>query len=294
MAVPSYHAVVVRTRAVTPRMQRVTVGGPGLEGFASRGVPDERVKLLLPQPGQERPALPVVDERGFGFAPGEERPTMRSFTLRRFDPATLELDLDFVTHDGHASAWARAARAGDAVGIMGPAGGYEPGAGARHHLLAGDETALPAIATILASLPAGTRADVLVEVCRCERGAAARRPGRRARELAAPQRRRAADRCPARRGGAHAGVAGGSGPCLGGRGVARDARAPPVPSGGAGGPARASGGHRPLARSAHVRRGERGSQNGGAGRSAPRAPATTSSKSSRYDFGVVGCPHIET
>jgi NADPH-dependent ferric siderophore reductase len=164
MAVPSYHAVVVRACAVTPRLQRVTVGGPGLRRFASGGLPDERVKLLLAQPGQERPELPVVDERGFGFPPGVQRPTMRSFTLRRFDPDALELDIEIVAHAGHASEWSRTVCAGEAVGITGPAGGYEPGAGAGWHLLAGDETALPAIATILASLPSAARAEVLVEV----------------------------------------------------------------------------------------------------------------------------------
>ena len=164
MAVPSYHAVVLRTHGLTPRLQRVTVGGPGLDGFASRGLPDERVKLLLPAPGQERPELPTVTERGFGFAPGVQRPTMRSFTLRRFDPESLELDIEIVAHEGHASSWARSVAPGARVGITGPAGGYDPGEDARRHLLLGDETALPAITTILERLPAGARADVLVEV----------------------------------------------------------------------------------------------------------------------------------
>jgi NADPH-dependent ferric siderophore reductase len=164
MAVPSYHAVVARTRAITSRLQRVTIGGPGLAGFTSRGLPDERVKLLLPAPGQERPELPTVTERGFGFAPGVQRPTMRSFTLRRFDPQTLELDLDFVAHDGLASAWSRTVAPGAKVGITGPAGGYDPGEEERRQLLVGDETALPAIATILERLPASAHADVFAEV----------------------------------------------------------------------------------------------------------------------------------
>ncbi len=164
MAVPSYHAVVLRTQGLTPRLQRVTVGGPGLDGFTSRGLPDQRVKLLLPAAGQERPELPTVTERGFGFPPGVQRPTMRSFTLRRFDPEALELDIEIVAHEGDASSWARSVEPGARVGITGPAGGYDPGEDARRHLLLGDETALPAIATILERLPVGARADVLVEV----------------------------------------------------------------------------------------------------------------------------------
>ena len=60
---------------------------------------------------------------------------------------------------GHA-----ASRRASGSGSRGPAGGYDPGEDARRHLLLGDETALPAIATILERLPAGARADVLVEV----------------------------------------------------------------------------------------------------------------------------------
>ncbi len=164
MRIPTYAVAVMRASWVTQRMRRVTVGGAGLEGFASRGLPDERVKLLLPRPGQRRPVLPAMDERGYHYPPGAPRPVSRTFTVRRFDPGALELDIDVALHDGPAAAWSVAAREGDEVGVAGPTGGYEPSADASHHLLAGDEAALPAIATILERLPAATHADVLVEV----------------------------------------------------------------------------------------------------------------------------------
>ncbi len=164
MAIGSYRATVVRTCSVTPRMRRVTVGGAGLEGFASSGSPTERVKLLLAGPGQERPDVPVVSERGFSYPPGARRPIMRTLTLRRFDPDALELDLDIVVHDGLASAWSVTARPGEEVGVLGPAGGFALAADGERYLLAGDETALPAIATILERLPGGASADVFVEV----------------------------------------------------------------------------------------------------------------------------------
>jgi NADPH-dependent ferric siderophore reductase len=163
MAIPSYHAVVIETTPITRRMQRVTVGGPGLRGFDSRDLPDERIKLLLAPPGEQRPVLPEIDERGFHWPPGAPRPLTRTFTVRRFDPGSVELDIDIALHDGPAAAWALRAEPGDELGVSGPTGGYEPAASDARHVLIGDEAALPAVATILERLPASARADVLVE-----------------------------------------------------------------------------------------------------------------------------------
>jgi NADPH-dependent ferric siderophore reductase len=149
MDIPTYSAAVLRTSWVSGRMRRVTLGGPGLAGFASRGLPDERIRLLLPPPGR-------------WLADGE--PLRRTFTVRSFDPDAVELDVDFALHDGPAAAWSLAAREGEEIGVAGPTGGYGPGVRPGHHLLLGDEAALPALATILERLPAGARADVFAEV----------------------------------------------------------------------------------------------------------------------------------
>jgi NADPH-dependent ferric siderophore reductase len=149
MDIPTYRAAVVRTSWVSRRMRRVTLGGHGLVGFTSSGLPDERIRLLLPPPGRRH-----VDGQ----------PTRRTFTVRRFDPDAVELDVDFALHDGPAAAWSLNAREHDEIGVSGPTGGYEPGVWPGHHLLAGDEAALPALATILERLPADASAHVLVEV----------------------------------------------------------------------------------------------------------------------------------
>ena len=169
---------VLRTERVTPRMARVTLGGDELAGFPGDG-PDQRIKLFFPMPGQRRPAMPRASSGGPVWPPGEPRPVIRSYTVRRFDAAAGELDVDFVLHGAHgpAAAWAAAAAPGDWVGVSDPGGRYQPDPAARAHLVIGDESALPAIATVLEALAgsvveepagdvagAGVPVEVFVEV----------------------------------------------------------------------------------------------------------------------------------
>ncbi|HEV7791143.1 MAG TPA: siderophore-interacting protein [Pseudonocardia sp.] len=151
---------VLRTHLVTPRMTRVTLGGDELAGFPGTG-PDQRIKLFFPMPGQRRPAMPRASSGGPVWPPGEPRPVIRSYTVRRFDAAAGELDVDFVLHGAHgpAAAWAAAAEPGDWVGVSDPGGRYRPDPTARAHLVIGDESALPAIATVLEALSADSDSD---------------------------------------------------------------------------------------------------------------------------------------
>ncbi|WP_103379977.1 siderophore-interacting protein [Pseudonocardia dioxanivorans] len=144
---------VRRSARITPRMIRVTLGGDELAGFPGDG-PDRRIKMFFPVEGQDRPAVPRASTGGPVWPPGEPRPTIRTYTVRRFDPAAGELDVDFVLHEGHgpAAAWARAAEPGAWVGVSEPGGRWEPDPAARFHLVIGDESALPAVATVLEEL----------------------------------------------------------------------------------------------------------------------------------------------
>jgi NADPH-dependent ferric siderophore reductase len=93
------------------------------------------------------------------------RPTMRSYTISGHDAAAGEIDFDFVLHDaGPASAWAAAAQPGDQLILVGPSPNYVPNPDADWYLLAGDETALPAIAATLRDLPEGAVVRAFVEV----------------------------------------------------------------------------------------------------------------------------------
>lgn len=154
-----------RSEQVTPRMIRVTLGGDELAGFAGEG-PDRRIKMFFPVPGQDRPAIPRAASGGPVWPAGEARPAIRTYTVRRFDAATGELDVDFVLHEGHgpAAAWARDARPGSWVAVSEPGGRYVPDPAADFHVVIGDETALPAVATVLDALPAGVPALTFLEV----------------------------------------------------------------------------------------------------------------------------------
>jgi len=149
---------------ITPKMVRILVGGEELQGFVS-AAHDDHVKLFFPQPGQEKPVLPTPSPNGPVYPEGAPRPAARDYTPRRYDAAASTLAIDFVLHgDGPAAAWAAQARPGQFLGVGGPRGSFIVPDDFDWYLLAGDETALPAIGRRLEELPADTRALVVVEV----------------------------------------------------------------------------------------------------------------------------------
>jgi NADPH-dependent ferric siderophore reductase len=160
---------VTHVRLVTPRMLRVSF--EGLRDLVTW--PDQQLKLYFPRPGQEVPRLPPSDGddmrwyQAFLAVPEEERPWMRSFTVRGHDPVGGVLDVDFVLHgsSGPATRWAATAGPGQVLGRYGPSAVYRTSlAESSRYLFVGDETAIPAISSLLASLPGGVRATVVIEV----------------------------------------------------------------------------------------------------------------------------------
>jgi NADPH-dependent ferric siderophore reductase len=158
-------AEVLRTYRVTPRMIRVVLGGQGLADFPAGAFTDHYVKLLFPPAGAPY-RVPYDPEQVRAELPREQWPVTRTYTVRAWDADVGELTIDFVHHgdEGLAGPWAAAARPGDRIQLMGPGGGYAPNPTADWHLLAGDESALPAIGAALERLPAGARVLVFAEV----------------------------------------------------------------------------------------------------------------------------------
>lgn len=132
--------------ALTPRMLRVRLGGEGVADL--RTFPGQTVQLLVPATDPEMDTV-----------------ARRDYTVRRYDPESPVMDVDFALHaDGPATRWARQAEPGQAIEFVGPAGRHWPDPTADWHLFAGDETALPAIAGMAESLPTEATAWAYVEV----------------------------------------------------------------------------------------------------------------------------------
>lgn len=128
-----YQAEVLRRETVGQHLVRLVLGGPTLEGFASTGVPDEWVALVVPDQFQSR-----------------------YYTVRSWDGA--ELVLDVALHDvGLVAEWVRRDCVGDVVTISEPKGSFALPEEARWLTLVGDLTALPAMARILESTALPTR-----------------------------------------------------------------------------------------------------------------------------------------
>ena len=163
---PSFRAVrVSRIEDLSPRLRRVTLTGPALIGL-DPGLPAASVRLLLPSPGQPELVVPTWTGNEFLLG-GGQRPVIRTYTPRRFDPLALELDVDVVLHDaGVASAWAERAESGAPAAVSGTGRGYTIDPDALAFLLGGDEAAIPAISVLLDALPAAVPVQVLVEVAR--------------------------------------------------------------------------------------------------------------------------------
>ncbi|MGC5030627.1 siderophore-interacting protein [Micromonospora sp. DT229] len=162
-------------RRLSPSFVRVTFTGPDLDRFADNGY-DQRIKLALPLPGQRAVDLPQGPDwyAQWRALPEHRRNPIRTYTARAVRPHLHELDVDLVLHGdgGPASRWAQQVRPGDEIAIAGPDAGYEGDHGGREFrppstgclLLAGDETAVPAISGICERLPLDARGRVLLEV----------------------------------------------------------------------------------------------------------------------------------
>lgn len=136
---------VRQVQDIGPHLRRVVLAGESLHDFVSASF-DDHVKVFFP----------AADGSG---------PAARDYTPRHFDRQARELTLEFVLHgEGPASSWAAQAAPGQTLVVAGPRGSFVIPVDYAWHLLAGDATALPAVARRLEELPAGARALVLLEV----------------------------------------------------------------------------------------------------------------------------------
>ncbi|MCW2752330.1 MAG: NADPH-dependent ferric siderophore reductase [Aeromicrobium sp.] len=139
----TYAGTVLGRRQLSAHLVRVTLGG--LAGFATTGVPDEYVQVIIPS--------------------GVAEPTGRIYTVagHRSVDGGSEIDLDIALHDGSVgSTWATTCRPGDSVSLTEPHGMYAAPTGVDRQLLVADITGLPAAARIVRGLAVGQRAEVVI------------------------------------------------------------------------------------------------------------------------------------
>jgi NADPH-dependent ferric siderophore reductase len=152
---------VVSAKNISPRMRRVRLRGSNMHRFSYGGM---HVRILIPPADIDAPQWPITGEDGRPVWPeGELKLVPRVYTIRDINPESGEVDIDVVTHDGTpGSEWALGAVEGDIVGMTGPGGG--DAGDADWYLLAGDETALPAIGRIIEHMPHNVKVVARIEV----------------------------------------------------------------------------------------------------------------------------------
>ncbi len=128
-----YDAQVLRREPLSPHLVRLTLGGAGLAGFESTGIPDEWVGLIVPGQFQSR-----------------------YYTVRSWRDG--ELTIDVVVHEtGLVTEWAARDCVGDTVTVTEPKGSFAVPENAGWLLLVGDLTALPAMARIAETVAGSTQ-----------------------------------------------------------------------------------------------------------------------------------------
>lgn len=165
-----YHAEVTATERISPHLVRLTFGSPDLASLPRHGF-DHWVRLFFPHPERGDADYSHLPET-FGVTGylkylrqrSGSRPAVRSYTIRQ--QREREVDVDFVAHGdvGLAGPWAARAKPGEKVALIDQGRGFDPSPDVEHHVLVGDESAMPAVLGVLRDLPDDARGLAIIEV----------------------------------------------------------------------------------------------------------------------------------
>jgi NADPH-dependent ferric siderophore reductase len=163
---PQAVLTVLRREWLSPHTVRITAGGPGFDALRMNEFTDKYAKIIFVNPALG--LTPPYDLAALRESlPPDRQPVTRTYTLRRADVRRQQLAIDFVVHgdEGIAAPWAAHAEPGDILTLSGAGGAYHPDPDCDWHLLAGDESALPAICSALEALPGDARGLAYLETC---------------------------------------------------------------------------------------------------------------------------------
>ncbi len=150
---------VTQTSTITPNMQRITLSGEGLSKYPTECA-GGYIKLLFSPLGTTD-----LSQLNDG-----ERPTMRTYTIRQYNPVENWIEVDFVRHIttdlqcGFAARWAMNAKVGDTVSVAGP--GLIQGLNLESDwfFLVADMTSLPALSAKVKSLPEHAVGHAVIQI----------------------------------------------------------------------------------------------------------------------------------
>jgi NADPH-dependent ferric siderophore reductase len=172
---------VASVERLSPSFVRIELGGDVLADFGVDGpVLDQRFKLIFPNAAGRLPSFADADESWWESwlkLPEDERGHMRTYTIRavRGQGVDTRVVVDIVLHPhggeaGPGADWAAQAQPGQRLVTILPRRGHAYGGiefapgDARELLLVADETAAPAVCSILEDLEDDARGTVFVEV----------------------------------------------------------------------------------------------------------------------------------
>ena len=169
-----YRAKVVRTEDLSPSFRRVSVASEELSDFVHLGF-DHWFRFFVPNAGQTDWRLPTATSKlwyaQWLATPARQRPHCNNYTVADYRGDQRELDIDVVLHrgpsgelEGRVAQWAAATQPGDSVALLDEGLLFNPPADTSVVVLAGEESALPALAGILRSLAPDTTGLAILEV----------------------------------------------------------------------------------------------------------------------------------
>tara|TARA_B100000886_G_scaffold306625_1_gene239095 strand:- start:8 stop:916 length:909 start_codon:yes stop_codon:yes gene_type:complete len=160
------HLITVKkVKRITPNMLRVTFYCPSLEEMDSSRQ-GAHCKILLPKPKTSLKDFKEIISIKPKDLRIDERPARRTYTVRFFRKESMEMDIDFVDHgdEGPASSWARNAKQGSYVGLLGPAFPKIRDFYADWYLVAADMSALPVAAATIEAMPINAKGVAVFEI----------------------------------------------------------------------------------------------------------------------------------
>jgi NADPH-dependent ferric siderophore reductase len=158
---------VVRIEEVTPLYRRIVLGGDDLSGGFpfQHFAPSDHVKVFFPDPETGQLTIPTITDKGWEYPEGAAAPIHRDYTVRAYDAERAELTVEFVVHEhGIAGVWARDAKVGDRVGVLGPRGNKHYPENYGQYVTAGDSTAIAAVSRLIEEAPEQAKVSAVIEV----------------------------------------------------------------------------------------------------------------------------------